>query len=242
MPSSVRCEIDRHDAQFVVRISGELDLTTAPQIRTTLLKCLADQPDTLAVDLSALTVAGNASLAVFLAVARQAAMWPGTPLLLCAPSPATAALLKSGHAGTLPVFPNVAAAQASTDGRATLPSISDELLPVSGAARRARDLSTEACARWDLPELVGPASIVVSELVSNVVAHAHTMMTLRLVLRRRYLHIAVRDGSTEEPRLVHSSPLDPGGGRGLALVDAVARRWGSLPTDGGKVVWAVLNA
>lgn len=226
----------------MVRLSGVLTLAGAPLIRNTLLKCLAEQPDTLAVDLSELTVSEASQLAVFAAVARQAAVWPGTPLLLCAPSPATAVLLRLGHAGTLPMFPSVAAAQASTDSRLRLPAITDDLLPVSGAARRGRDLVTEACIRWDLPELIGPASIVVTELVTNVVVHAHTMMTMRLALRRRYLHIAVRDGSTAEPRMMDASPWEPSGGRGLTLVDAVARRWGSLPTEGGKVVWAVLNA
>lgn len=241
MPSNLHCHVQRDEAQFLVRVSGVLTMSSASRVRTALLKCLAEQPDTLVVDVSGLAVPELAALSVFAAVARQAEMWPGTPVLLCATDAATVALVRTGRAGNLPVFPSVPAALASDDGRIRLPSITDELLPVSGAARRARDLVTEACGRWDQPELVGPASIVVSELVTNVVVHARTMMTLRLSLRRRYLHIAVRDGSIEEPRLVDTSPLDATGGRGIALVDAVARRWGSLPTDGGKVVWAVLS-
>ena len=36
-------------------------------------------------------------------------------------------------------------------------------------------------------------------LVANAIDHAHTMMTLRLSLQRRYLNIAVRDGSPRPP-------------------------------------------
>jgi hypothetical protein len=67
------------------------------------------------------------------------------------------------------------------------------------------------------------------------------MMTLRLSVSERYLHIAVRDGSAAEPVPVRSAPRDAPGGRGLRLVQAVAGSWGHLPTDGGKVVWASLT-
>jgi anti-sigma regulatory factor (Ser/Thr protein kinase) len=121
-----------------------------------------------------------------------------------------------------------------------MPTVRDDLLPVSWAARHARNLATEACLRWELPQLTGPASLVVSELVSNVVEHAHTMMSLRLSLWDRYLHIAVRDGSAIQPALPQRPAAEQLRGRGLHLVNATAHNWGCLPTDGGKVVWASL--
>jgi anti-anti-sigma regulatory factor len=241
MSYSVRCEVQHHDSHALVRLHGALTTATASHVRLTLLKCLAEQPDALLIDLAGLRVGEARALSVFTAVARQAAMWPGTPLLFCAPTAATRALLARGAYDTLPVFVSTDVALAAGRDRVGMPSATEELLPVAGAARQARDVVTEACARWELSTLVGPASVVVSELVSNAVAHAHTMITLRLSLRRRYLHIAVRDGSTDEPRPATTSPLAPGTGRGLLLVDAIARRWGSMPTTGGKVVWAVLS-
>lgn len=76
-----------------------------------------------------------------------------------------------------------------------------EVVRASGAARHARDLVTEACAMWDLPDLVGPASLVADELVTNGVEHAGTLMTLRISHRAHQLHLAVGDGSPEPPRL-----------------------------------------
>lgn len=241
MASSVHCEVEYGLEYVLVRLTGQLSLPSSPHVRTTLLKCLAEQPDAIVVDIAGLTVREPTALSVFTAVARQAAVWPGTPVLLCAPTPLTARLMTSGAYGQLPVFATARQALANTDGRIRFPTIRDDLLPVSGAARQARNLVTEACARWDLPHVVAPGCTVASELVSNVVNHAHTMMTLRLALRRSQLHISVQDGSAEVPELATASPLSPGTGRGLMIVDAMARRWGSMPCISGKVVWAVLD-
>jgi anti-sigma regulatory factor (Ser/Thr protein kinase) len=81
---------------------------------------------------------------------------------------------------------------------------------------------------------------VTSELVSNAIDHAGTMMNLRLTRRPRYLHIAVRDGSTTAPRRAPLPDPSASGGRGLHLVASMAVRWGSLPSEAGKVVWATL--
>jgi hypothetical protein len=67
------------------------------------------------------------------------------------------------------------------------------------------------------------------------------MMQLRLLLRQRYLHIAVADGSSQPPQQRREICAAALWGRGLALVDSVAAQWGSLTIDGGKVVWAMLE-
>jgi anti-anti-sigma regulatory factor len=238
---TVQCAVGDDGDFLVAALTGELGMTDVAPLRTRLLKCLAEQPAALLVDLSALIVTEPLALAVFAAVGRQAARWPGTPVLLCAARPQTHARL-TGHAfDGLPLFATLDAGRrhAST-ARYALPTVTDELLPISGAARQARNVTTDACLRWDLPELVAPASLIASELISNVVDHAHTMMTLRLSLRRRYLTISVRDGSPEEPVPAGPQPPEGSGGRGLFLVQMSAHSWGWLPSEGGKVVWATL--
>lgn len=126
--------------------------------------------------------------------------------------------------------------------QATPLTIAEQLLPVAGEARHARDIVTEACSRWNLPHLIGPASLVASELVANAIEHAGTMMTFRITRRNRYLHIAVQDGSPEKPRLMPlANPRLPRG-RGLHLVASIATGWGCRPNRDGKVVWAALTA
>ena len=239
---AVQCSVGGDGEDVFVALTGELGLPDVAPVRLRLLKCLAEQPAALLLDLAGLTVAEPLALSVFAAVTRQAARWPGTPVLLCAPQPATRDLLAVGVLHRLPVFDTTEAARAHAwQERLTLPSVIDELLPISGAARSARNMATDACLRWDLPNLVAPASLIVSELVSNVVDHAHTMMTLRLSLRSRYLTMAVRDGSPAEPVPPGDVPAEADGGRGLFLVKATAHSWGWLPTDDGKVVWAALQ-
>ncbi|AGL18668.1 ATP-binding region ATPase domain-containing protein [Actinoplanes sp. N902-109] len=238
---TLEASIKEDDGRLLVDVSGELTLVEVAALRDQLMKCLAEQPEALIVNIAEMTVSEPLALAVFPAVARQAAQWPGISMLLCAPTPDVRTSLRQAAYRRLPLLASIEQArERAHDERESLPVLTDELLPISGAARQARNVATDACLRWDLPDLVGPASLIVSELVSNVVDHAHTMMSLRLSLTSRYLQISVRDGSSAEPRLSPDLSPDISGGRGLKLVDATARAWGCLPCAGGKVVWASL--
>jgi hypothetical protein len=239
---SVACEVRDDGRRLIAKLAGSLGLGDVADLRVRLLKCLAEQPEALLIDLSRMTLADPLALSVFAAVRRQAARWPGIPMLLCGPEPYTGSQLRGAVYRSLPQFATVQAAREHAGmERQTLSVLSDELLPISGAARQARNVATDACVRWDLPELVAPASLVASELVSNVVDHAHTMMTMRVTLRPRFLHIAVRDGDSGEPVLRATEGSATMRGRGLLLVEATAHSWGWLPTDNGKVVWASLQ-
>jgi hypothetical protein len=242
---TVECSVESLDNVLVAVLTGRLGLADVARLRLRLVKCLAEQPDALLVDLSGCTVAEPLALAVFTAVSSQAVRWPGIPVLLCAAAGRTQELLSGAAFRHIPQFAGIEAAREHAAAyRQTLPSFTDELLPLSGAARHARNEATDACLRWDLPHLVGPVSLIVSELVSNVIDHANTMATLRLSLRPRYLTVAVRDGSPVEPVWPGTQPGADGRaglrGRGLLLVQEIAHSCGCLPTQGGKVVWASL--
>jgi len=241
MPAPLTWSVHALGGNLLVRVCGTLDRSTAPPLRAVLLKSLAQHPDAVLVDLAMMILGDSLALSVFPAVARQAARWPSIPVVFCAPSPAVAAALDAPAYRGLVVHPSVTAATAALSrGQGIPPSISDDLLPVRGAAGHARNLATDACVRWELPGLVWPASLVASELVSNAVQHAQTMVSLRFSLRPRYLLVAARDGSPDEPVLRPVAPTDVVGRRGLLLVQALAAHWGFLPTGGGKVVWATL--
>jgi anti-sigma regulatory factor (Ser/Thr protein kinase) len=84
------------------------------------------------------------------------------------------------------------------------------------------------------------AILVTSELVTNAVVHTAGPVHLT-VCRDRHAdraRIAVRDlDPTHVPVLRHPSPLDPGGGRGLRVVEALAT-WGTVVDVAHKEVWA----
>jgi hypothetical protein len=102
---------------------------------------------------------------------------------------------------------------------------------------------TEACTRWGRPELAGSACIVATELVNNVVAHARTPMIVLLATHDDGVSVAVRDRSATAPTF-SGAPVSPTayGGRGMLLIDSVARSWGCLALAEGKVVWALMTA
>jgi anti-anti-sigma regulatory factor len=239
----LRFRVDVLDEATLVTAAGTLGIASSSRLRTALHKCLVDQPRALVLELADVVVSDASALAVLPAVARQASMWPGLPFAVAVPAgPVADHLHRNGFDRAYPVRETTVAALAAIGAGAAEPALREFLPPLSGAARYARTVVTEACLRWQLDNLVGPACVVVSELVANAVQHTGTTMTLRLSRRPRYLLISVQDGSEETPRAL---PLpaddDPGAGRGLALLEEIATHWGWLPTESGKVVWAALR-
>ena len=103
------------------------------------------------------------------------------------------------------------------------------------AAGEARRLVCDQLSAWDLGDLAMTTELLVSELVGNVVRHAKGPVALRM-LRSRTLICEVSDGSLTTPRMRRASVLDEGG-RGLQLVAALSRRWGTRYTATGKYIW-----
>jgi hypothetical protein len=237
MSSEVHYLVEHGLAYPLVRLSGVLDEVTAGTVRSILLDLLARQPEALVVDVAGLEPAAPDALDVLRDLRRETEDWPAAHLCLCGPRD-LGAWKNTGW----PVWPDRSAAFAELGDPRQDSRLSTELEPQVGAARAARDLIDEACAQWDRPELVGPACIVVTEMVNNVVAHARTPMTVLLAAHDEGLSVAVRDSSPVVPTY-DGGPVAPTayGGRGMLLIDSVATRWGSLALLDGKVVWAVLD-
>jgi len=108
------------------------------------------------------------------------------------------------------------------------------------AVAKARDCSARQLSEWGLDEIAFATELVVSELVTNAMRHAAGPITLRLKNLADRLICEVSDGSSTfpRPRRAHS---DDEGGRGLMLVDRLSRRWGTRPTDDGKIIWSDLS-
>ncbi|MEW2069158.1 SpoIIE family protein phosphatase [Streptomyces sp. NPDC007346] len=109
------------------------------------------------------------------------------------------------------------------------------LEPEDAAPGRARRLARRALARWGLDEMSDEVELLVSEVVTNAVRYAERPVTLRL-LRTDILRCEVGDDSPQLPRQRRARETDEGG-RGLFLVNRLARRWGATRLSTGKVVW-----
>lgn len=110
----------------------------------------------------------------------------------------------------------------------------------AGASAQARRLVDEAVTAWGVsPEVAEDAALVVTELVSNAVDHATGPLELTVSRTPDGLRVEVADQSPAmpQPRPVQ---VDSARGRGLIIVAALSRDWGTSPRAVGKAVWAEL--
>jgi anti-anti-sigma regulatory factor/anti-sigma regulatory factor (Ser/Thr protein kinase) len=242
MTSQLVCRPQQDLPVAILLVSGVLDLVTGDALERAVARCLSAQPEALLIDVAGLEISEPVALDVLCSVACRTAEWPGVPVVLCGAGARTAATI-AGWAGCAGVSTaeSCAAALAVAGEEPEPRRIRIRLRPVPEACRQVRQLVTQACAAWQRSEVAGTAALVATELVGNVVRHAHTTMEFTVGLRNGRVCLTVRDGSRLLPR-----PKDPGiseaGGRGLQLVRELTDAWGVLPVTDGKVVWTQLTA
>ncbi|MBA2282238.1 MAG: ATP-binding protein [Acidimicrobiia bacterium] len=114
-----------------------------------------------------------------------------------------------------------------------------ELQGEGAPSRTARRLALEVAAEAGVDSRLDDFAIVVSELVMNAVDHG--AVPIRLVLSAGgCLFVSVADAAGGEPVLLPASATRSRG-RGLALVEDLSDRWGIVPLNFGKVVWAEID-
>jgi anti-sigma regulatory factor (Ser/Thr protein kinase) len=120
------------------------------------------------------------------------------------------------------------------------PTIGEVRLPNRPeSARCARQLArTVLESHWSLPgPVTDEAVLLVSELVGNAVRHTGALVFgLRMMRRRGWIRVEVRDPSRGLPCLLPVHGLDTSG-RGLFLVDTLSDRWGVDLLPRGKTTW-----
>lgn len=102
-----------------------------------------------------------------------------------------------------------------------------------GAARR---FATEALSGID-PDQLDSVELMVSELATNSIRHAHAEFELMVANVDGEIRIEVTDRAGGEPRMRRAAPDDPTG-RGLQIVNLLSDAWGvEHRADTGKTVW-----
>lgn len=96
------------------------------------------------------------------------------------------------------------------------------------------------------PDMVDDAALLVSELVGNAVRHARPLpggvITVTWSCLDKSVTLRVTDGGSRgAPTLRPAGPCDTRG-RGLAIVDTLARSWGVDDGIEASTVWAELVA
>ena len=104
------------------------------------------------------------------------------------------------------------------------------------SAGEARRLASQTLGQWGLAAVEETTLLLVTELISNGVRHAKTMLTLVLAFDGARLYVGLADGVHSPPVLTEGS-LRAHHGWGLQLISALASDWGTRTSPDGKTVW-----
>jgi len=203
---------------------------------------LADAPRSVICDLSCVVEAADPSAVRMLATAgRHVRDWPAIPVAVACPDPRVRKALRAHPlGGNLIVTESMLTAVSAVLATPTPAVTWLRLAPHPTAPRASREFVTRTLQDWGLDSLVLSVSLVVSELVSSSTIHSGTDIDLSVAWNQGALRLTVRDHS---PAVVPQ----PYGyfdlyRRGVTVVAGLSRSFGALPTtEGGKVVWAVLD-
>ncbi|PPK98332.1 histidine kinase-like protein [Kineococcus xinjiangensis] len=114
--------------------------------------------------------------------------------------------------------------------------------PHMESARAARRFLEENDCPVHHSRVLEEAKLLVTEVVTNAVAHGGPPITLRLTCDGTPgMLVAVSDGGSEAPVRREAAP-EATSGRGIALVDLLSDDWGVDLRETGKTVWFHLPA
>ena len=226
----------------ILEVSGRLG-DVAEELDRAIQGALAEVPRGVVCDLSAVLEGSEPGAVEVLASAgRHVRDWPGIPVAVACPDPQVREALRAQPLGehlivTASLFSAVTAVLAT-------PALAIErrrLAPHPTASRASREFVARTLLDWRLDRVSPFATVVASELVASSTIDAGTSIDLSVSWNRDALRLAVRDHGPGLPGQQPSALYLHG--RQLTLVAGISRTFGVLPTaDGGKVVWAVLDA
>jgi DNA-binding NarL/FixJ family response regulator len=109
--------------------------------------------------------------------------------------------------------------------------------PDVGSSAAARRFMEETLSRWECADVLDVVNLLVSELVTNAVVHGGSEAEVSVLLTPSALRVEVGDHDEFVPSPKGADDDWATSGRGLALVEAMAKAWGIERVPGGKVIW-----
>lgn len=84
------------------------------------------------------------------------------------------------------------------------------------------------------------AELILTELSTNAFVHGQPPVTCTVDVAADHLTIRISQPAETDPVQVRLPDVRTAGGRGMQLVDALSKSWGSQLEDGVLTVWATL--
>lgn len=231
----------------VLEVVGQLgDL--AEDLDREIQVALADEPRGVVCDLSD-EVDGDRVATALAAAGRHVRDWPGIPVALACLDPMVRRTLREQPLGShLIVAESQLTALSAVLATPDLASRQVRLPPHPSTPRASREFISGTLTDWGLGRVTPYASLVVNELVASSASEAGSDIEVSLAWDRAtgrwdlgILRMRVRDhGPTDQAPTPQPRELE---GRRRTVVAGTSRAFGVLPTaDGGKTLWAVLDA
>jgi anti-anti-sigma factor len=230
--------------EYTLRCTGELDGVSYRALRDSVVEAALDEPRVVIVDVNELHVPDASAWSVFSSARWLVRTWPDVPILLvCANDAARQLIRQGGITRYVPAFATMRDALQSMDdewprprrrARAELPAHVSSIID-------AQRLIGGWLSGWSCAPFIPGAATVAAAFVENVLRQTDSAPTLRAEYDGRVVAIAVEDGSATLAQRREEAHYGTSHLSGLAMVTALARVWGNLPTPRGKIVWAVMG-
>lgn len=106
------------------------------------------------------------------------------------------------------------------------------------AVRAARRFASQTITHHGMHgDVLDKARLLVTELATNAVQHAHSPIRLSVTPRDDMVRVEVRDDDPTPLQPPRRPELDAESGRGLWLVECLSCSWGVNRNEKGKTVW-----
>jgi anti-anti-sigma regulatory factor len=177
---------------FLVRPMGALTMGNRHRLRSAVLKCLAECPAAVVIDLSECELADRLAAAVFVALRREAAAGAAVNVLLCGASGAMAQRIQALAAGQPSYQTLQQAAAAIAQGPAVPTWRRERFAAAPESTSLAGCLVADACIDWRRPDLLHPARAVMFDLIHDSYLCAPSELRIIVSQRPGALALSVR--------------------------------------------------
>ncbi|CQD20229.1 stas domain-containing protein [Mycobacterium europaeum] len=242
--SAVRIDTDAQHEVPVLVVEGLLDSSTYRGLRDAVIKAALDEPRAVIVDVNRLAVPTASAWTVFTSARWHVSVWPDVPILLVCSEPDTRrAIAAGGVSRYVPMHPTRESALSALRSRSlrVRRRARTELPRSRGSLGLARGVVSDWLTEWGSREVVPVAATVTTVLVENVLDHTDSAPVLIVESFEHAVTVAVEDCSDRLPGRHEDAERGAEIVSGLAIVSALCRVWGSIPTSSGKTVWALVG-